>query len=290
MSSYTIKSGDCLWNICKREYKLTSNADILKKVKEVAAANNMNVNDTIFAGKTLQLASPENETESSESAATNPVKNKAQLAAAERIGYNNIQSYEDLNTLANSSVSIFGSDVKTDAQKNQAYLDYSNELLLNYYDEHKDGTVTVEEFTQKEQASNETVMKLTQGYLAENGVTSTAEDKARDQRIAQRSAALFAQNLDFNGNGKIDASELAFFNENADEIDGAKDGVIKNAGESAMFGAVTGMNAGNQEYNRVVNKYLLGETLTPEEQQTLKACQNTIRTNMAKAAGLNING
>ena len=57
-----------------------------------------------------------------------------------------------------------------------------------------------------------------------------------------------------------------------------------------MFGEVTGMNASNQEYNRVVNKYLMGETLTPAEQQTLKECQATIRKNMGKAAGLNIEG
>lgn len=211
-------------------------------------------------------------------------------AVAQKISLSNLKTYADIDKLAASSIKIWGDDVKTPEQQQKTYTQYSEKLLLEYYDLNKDGTVTVEEFTQKEQASNETVMKLTQGYLAENGVTSTAEDKARDQRIAQRSAALFAQNLDFNGNGKIDAEELAFFNENADEIDGAKDGVIKNAGESAMFGAVTGMNASNPEYNRVVNKYLQGETLTSEEQQTLKACQNTIRTNMGKAAGLNING
>lgn len=211
-------------------------------------------------------------------------------AVAQKISLSNLKSYADIDKLAASSIKIWGDDVKTPEQQQKTYTQYSEKLLLEYYDLNKDGTVTVEEFTQKEQASNETVMKLTQGYLAENGVTSTAEDKARDQRIAQRSAALFAQNLDFNGNGKIDASELAFFNENADEIDGAKDGVIKNAGESGMFGAVTGMNAGNKEFNRVVNKYLQGETLTAEEQQTLKACQNTIRTNMGKAAGINVEG
>lgn len=212
-------------------------------------------------------------------------------AVAQKISLSNLKTYADINKLAASSIKIWGDDVKTDNQKQQAYTQYSEQLLLQYYDLNHDGTVTVDEFTQKEQASNETVAKLTQGYLAsEYGMTSTADDKARDQRIAARSAALFAQNLDFNGNGKIDAEELAFFNENADELDGAKDGVIENASEATMFGAVTGMNAGNEEYNRVVNKYLQGKTLTAEEKETLKECQATIRKNMGKAAGINIEG
>lgn len=217
--------------------------------------------------------------------------NTINSAVAQKISLSNLKSYADIDKLAASSIKIWGDDVRTSDQKQKAYTQYSEKLLLEYYDLNKDGTVTVEEFTQKEQASNETAAKLTQGQLAsEYGITSTAEDKARDQRIAERTASLFAQNLDFNGNGKIDAEELAFFNENADEIDGAKDGVIKAAGESGMFGAVTGMNASNPEYNRVVNKYLQGETLTAEEQQTLKACQSTIRKNMGKAAGINVEG
>ena len=41
MSSYTIKSGDNLWNICKRQFGLTNSAEIAKKVKEVAGYNNI---------------------------------------------------------------------------------------------------------------------------------------------------------------------------------------------------------------------------------------------------------
>ena len=70
-----------------------------------------------------------------------------------------------------------------------------------------------------------------------------------------------------NADGIISKEEFAFFNENADEVDGAKDGIIKNAGETAMFKAVTGMNAGDKDINRVVNKYFNGETLTADEQK-----------------------
>ena len=73
-----------------------------------------------------------------------------------------------------------------------------------------------------------------------------------------------------------------------DEIDGKLDGVITNAGESGMFEAVTGANARDKEINRVVNKYLSGETLTAEEQKILEKSTNILRTNMAKAAGINV--
>ena len=122
------------------------------------------------------------------------------------------------------------------------------------------------------------------------GTYTDKRDGKKYKTITVGGKTWFAQNLDFNGNGKIDAKELAFFNENADAIDGAQDGVIKNAGESGMFGAVTGSNASNPEFNRVVNKYLQGETLTAEEQQILQQCQATIRKNMGKAAGINIEG
>lgn len=72
---------------------------------------------------------------------------------------------------------------------------------------------------------------------------------------------------------------------NADEVDGKTDGVIKNAGESSMFAAVTGMNSSDKEINRVVNKYLLGENITADEQKILEKSSIIIRNNMKKAAG-----
>ena len=251
-------------------------------------------------------------------------KKPINLAASQRISLNNLKTYADLNALSKSSIKIWGDDVKTDSQKKQAYTEYSEELLLQYYDLNHDGSVTVDEFAKVEGDGSLTALNL-QGQKIDDDARLAAEkepslltfyDKDKDghiskdeyekglaemdlstynnpvlnKTVATRSANLFAQNLDFNGNGKIDAKELAFFNENADAIDGAQDGVIKNAGESGMFGAVTGSNASNPEFNRVVNKYLQGETLTAEEQQILEQCQATIRKNMGKAAGINIEG
>lgn len=41
MNNYSVKRGDNLCSIVKREFKLTSNTDVMKKVKEIANANNI---------------------------------------------------------------------------------------------------------------------------------------------------------------------------------------------------------------------------------------------------------
>ncbi len=275
MSSYTIKSGDNLWNICKRQFGLTNSADIAKKVKEVAGYNNIKNANFIKAGQEIKLFNTDNQPAS---------------AAAERIKNSDIKTYDDLNKLAESKVSIFGENTKTDKQKQTAYLDYSEKLLSDYYDINKDGTVTVEEFEQVEHKGTSKTNELTQAFFAEQGGVISDSEKDQMATIAQRTANLFAKNLDMNADGIISKEEFAFFNENADEVDGAKDGIIKNAGETAMFKAVTGMNAGDKDINRVVNKYFNGETLTADEQKILEQSTVTIRKSMSKAAGFNVEG
>lgn len=285
MSEYTVKSGDNLWNICKKQFKLSSNAEIAKKVNEVAKNNGISNPNLIFAGKSLKIGDAMDTIEKPP-AETNPVKEnkpkeltKPQKAADERIANNDLKTYEDLNKLVHSSVSLFSEDIKTDEQKKQAYTQYSERLLKEYYDIDKDGKVTQEEFAQVESKGSEKAIKIQQEALK-------LEASEIDNIIAHRSANLFANNLDMNADGIISTEELAFFNKNADEVDGKVDGVIKNAGESSMFAAVTGMNASDKEINRVVNKYLLGENLTAEEQKILEQSTTTIRNNMRKAAGL----
>ena len=53
-----------------------------------------------------------------------------------------------------------------------------------------------------------------------------------------------------------------------------------------MFESFTGMNANNEDINRVVNKYLLGQELSEDEQKILEQSTDIIRKNMGKAAGL----
>lgn len=292
-TNYTIQPGDTLWGICKKYFKLTNNADIANKVKEVANNNNISNVDLIFAGKTLELGSAMDTVEltgSNAPAATNPIKpaergtdnvvlTQAQKAADERIENSKIETYDDLNNLAASSVNLFSDDTKTEAQMDEAYREYSQRLLDNYYDINKDGTVTVEEFADIERQGAQKAGEIQFNAL---GFEISEENAV----IAQRSGNLFAKNLDMNDDGIISAEELSFFNEQADIIDGAQDGVIKNAAESAMFESVTGMNANNEDINRVVNKYLLGQELSEDEQKILEQSTDIIRKNMGKAAGL----
>lgn len=245
-------------------------------------------------------------------------------AVQTKIKLADLKTYEDLNKLANSSVSIFPTGIKTDEERKQAYTQYSEKLLQEYYDLNKDGLTTVEEFAQKEQTVSEKALKLQAQGLASETIKNLEADKdmlafydttgdgkisaevyneglnklglsdlnqptelsEQEKRIAKNGANLFAKNLDMNGDGIISTKEFAFFNEQADQCDGKADGIITNAGESAMFSAVTGMNANDKEINRAVNKYLLGETLTAEEQKTLERGTITIRNAMKKAAGL----
>ena len=291
MGEYTVRQGENLWNICKKQFNLSSNREIANKVNEIAAANGITNPNKIQIGQKIKIDF---------SKATEEQKQYSQevnQAVANKIDLNNIQTYADIQRLENSSVSIFGTNTIAQGKQNEAYTDYSEKLLLEYYDIDKDGKVTAEEFAQKEQQGSEKANELTLDKIADDTramgaepVELTEEEMQQYKAISQRSANLFAQNLDFNGNGQIDAQELAFFNKMADGIDGKEDGVITAAAESAMFQSVTGMNAENKEYNRVINKYLEGQTLTADEQKILEESQQAIRTSMRKASGLNFEG
>ena len=291
MGEYTVRQGENLWNICKKQFNLSSNREIANKVNEIAAANGITNPNKIQIGQKIKIDF---------SKATEEQKQYSQevnQAVANKIDLNNIQTYADIQRLENSSVSIFGTNTIAQGKQNEAYTDYSEKLLLEYYDIDKDGKVTAEEFAQKEQQGSEKANELTLDKIADDTramgaepVELTEEEMQQYKAISQRSANLFAQNLDFNGNGQIDAQELAFFNKTADGIDGKEDGVITAAAESAMFQSVTGMNAENKEYNAVINKYLQGQTLTADEQKILEESQQVIRSSMKKASGLNFEG
>lgn len=55
MGVYSIKTGDNLWNIVKKEFNLKNSDDIAKKVQEVARKNNIKNPDSIFAGQKISL-------------------------------------------------------------------------------------------------------------------------------------------------------------------------------------------------------------------------------------------
>ena len=56
MTNYTVKAGENLWNICKKQFKLTNNTEIANKVKEIVSSNNLKNNgNLIFAGQQINL-------------------------------------------------------------------------------------------------------------------------------------------------------------------------------------------------------------------------------------------
>lgn len=347
MSNYTIKSGDNLWNIIKSQLKLNNNTEIANKVKEVAKANGISNPNLIFAGKKIELGGamdtlekttpaetpvPTTETKTNNpTAVTNPVTQPVEntktysaeitKAVDDKVKSMDIKTYDDLLKLSDSKVSIFSGATQTDAQKKQAYEDYSEKLLLQHYDLNKDGKVTEEEFAKIEEEDSSKVLTIQSIKIDERAKSLATEnpdlmelyDKDKDGKIsekeyteglktldsqrtfnpeliktlAERKGNLFAKNLDMNSDGIISKEEFAFFNKIADSLDRQEDGVISDAAESGMFQSVTGMNAENKEINRVVNKYLGGQTLTADEQKTLDESTVKIRKALGKAAGLN---
>ena len=55
ITEYTVKSGDNLWNIVKDFYNLTDNSAIATKIDEIAAYNNIENPDIIYAGQILKM-------------------------------------------------------------------------------------------------------------------------------------------------------------------------------------------------------------------------------------------
>lgn len=293
MAEYTVRSGDNLWNICKREFKLTNNTDIANKVNEVIKANGITKPELLQVGQKIKIDFTQSSTEQKK------YSEEVNKAVADKINYNNIQTYSDIERLENSSISIFGSNTIADGTQNQAYNDFSEKYLLDCYDINNDGTVTEEEFAQVEQRDNENLKKVMNEFLDQQSISMDGQALELPEEVMQAinapantSANLFAQNLDFNDNGKIDVEEFAFFNKMADGLDGQYDGVITSDSETKMFNAITGARSGtsNAEYNRVIDKYLKGETLTPDEQKTLEEAQKTIKASLRKASGLNFEG
>lgn len=72
-NSITVRSGDTLSAIVKKQYNLTNSADIYKKVKEVAALNGIKNPNSIFTGQKISFAEEQQPVKSSQSFDTNQV-------------------------------------------------------------------------------------------------------------------------------------------------------------------------------------------------------------------------
>ena len=313
MPVHNIVSGDTLWGIVKKNYNLTNNTDIANMVNKVAKANGISNPDKIYAGKTIQLVDVQeknedtfvrttNDESTSQGGAvknvSNPMSSKddktqvtakeennnntevsptVQKAIDEKLTSKDLKSYEDINKAENTTVNLFAQNA-TDEEKEKAYTDFSNGILKSYNAD-GDGTVTVEEFAQKEYADNIKASELT---VEKFGGEVSEQNKLASQRLGN----IFAQNLDINQNGKIDTEEMNFFNKTADAMDGQQDGQISTAYEKVLFSSIIGTNVDNKELQAVTEKYFEGIQLTDEEQKIFDEGMKTINKSMRDMSGI----
>lgn len=313
MPVHNIVSGDTLWGIVKKNYNLTNNTDIANMVNKVAKANGISNPDKIYAGKTIQLVDVQEKNEDTfvrttndESTSqgdavknvSNPMSSKddktqvtakeennnntevsptVQKAIDEKLASKDLKSYEDINKAENTTVNLFAQNA-TDEEKEKAYTDFSNGILKSYNAD-GDGTVTVEEFAQKEYADNIKASELTVDAF---GGEVSEQNKLASQRLGN----IFAQNLDINQNGKIDTEEMNFFNKTADAMDGQQDGQISTAYEKVLFSSIIGTNVDNKELQAVTEKYFEGIQLTDEEQKIFDEGMKTINKSMRDMSGI----
>ena len=313
MTVHNIVSGDTLWGIVKKNYNLTNNTDIANMVNKVAKVNGISNPDKIYAGKTIQLVDVQeknedtfvrttNDESTSQGGAvknvSNPMSSKddktqvtakeennnntevsptVQKAIDEKLASKDLKSYEDINKAENTTVNLFAQNA-TDEEKEKAYTDFSNGILKSYNAD-GDGTVTVEEFAQKEYADNIKASELTVDAF---GGEVSEQNKLASQRLGN----IFAQNLDINQNGKIDTEEMNFFNKTADAMDGQQDGQISTAYEKVLFSSIIGTNVDNKELQAVTEKYFEGIQLTDEEQKIFDEGMKTINKSMRDMSGI----
>ncbi len=207
--SYTIKSGDNLWNICKRQFNLSNNADIAKKVNEVAKANGISNPNLIFAGKKIELSDATDTLERN----TNPTQGE-NTTPTTQVTTEQAQNYEKWafdkeniektyqyaiseNQQGKPPVEDFdflGTDMTKvpSEQKAQTYtsglLKFSQSNILNANTDEDTSTLTFEEFYAKEKKDAESF-----------GLDTPSEEVIR---------TIF-NNLDIDGNKKIDTKELS---------------------------------------------------------------------------------
>lgn len=214
-TNYTIQSGDNLWNICKKHFKLNNNTDIAKKVKEVAKTNNISNPNLIFAGHELKLEAAmdvvEKSTQTVQAENVNNAQGSTPVTKKEgaEMGENyhnwafNKDSYEKTwDYIAHDSkgdapvkdFDFLGIDMtKVPAEKKaQTYTDgvlkFAQSSILNTNTDNDSTTLTFDEFFAEEKQDAQTL-----------GIENLKEENVRKA----------FDNMDLDGNGKIDVKERA---------------------------------------------------------------------------------
>lgn len=214
MSNVTVQKGNTLWGIVKKEFNLTNNTDIAKKVKELAKANNLkNGGNSIFVGQTISFedkkAASGEQQPATNAVATNPVTkqdpvNPVQTPAVETIG----TKFDDwtMKIAKGEKPEAFdfvGSDFLKDITENKgqnAGTIYKNGALnfaksyINLYDKmgiNNDGKIDFNEFKAKE--------------IADAKKAYPDMDIPYDEEVSKKGFTLIDQNDD----GFIDEQEEA---------------------------------------------------------------------------------
>jgi len=190
MTSYTIQTGDNLWNIAKKQYNLSTNNDIQKAVNLIVQNNNISNPNLIFAQSKIELPELQNETKTAE------LKNETDENIFEEFSkwqdnhadlMLEFDSYEDyLNSTEASDLGLDfdfmdGKDFNNEEEYNSQLLKLAqgeikqkdknddNKISLNEYleDEFKTGALEYQELIKDGIMTEETAVDIYSNVLAE---------------------------------------------------------------------------------------------------------------------------
>lgn len=239
MSDYTVKSGDNLWNICKKQFKLSNNAEIAKKVNDVAKANGISNPNLIFAGKNIELGDAmdkiERTTPTEPTAIAKEYDNWATSKENQEKTWKAYTGDKEPEKPPVADFDFLGVDMtKVPVEKKaetytNGLLKFSQANILNANTDNDAKTLTFEEFFEKEKKNAESA-----------GITAPTEDAAKKA----------FNNIDIDGSGKLDDKELsttyAFMDtsKGTDENSGKMDGKIDH--NSVVFTNFSDARMGNK--------------------------------------------
>lgn len=228
--NYSVKSGDCLWNIVKENYGLKSNTDIAKKVDKIAKKNDIKNANSIFEGQKIELYGLDDDgnkisKKKKENNATDAASDKQKDLAQKFDDWTNTEPeyYEDKDgnyhlkdvddfKMFDFNAGTYSKDVKDFAQK-----------YIDKFDENKDGVWNKEEFKK--------MSGITDDDLADTAYGSIRFDDNKDNITAEEFAtSLIVSDIDFDqydkNGGVIDSTTLdGKVNFNTYSSLGDKDGV-----------------------------------------------------------------
>lgn len=154
--SYTVQSGDNLWNIAKTAYKLNENTAIANKVNEIAKANNIENIDLIFDGQTIELGNEYNSSDKANFSAkveefnnwTNTTDPNSTLQYVEK-GNTDEETANNIGEFSKQYIEHFGKDgnidLETFAQNNPELDAKSAESIYKMIDMDGQGGITPDE-------------------------------------------------------------------------------------------------------------------------------------------------